>query len=82
MVGGKIIEVREDHIGMRLWCMDLTYGDEVAIYVHRQPESNPKPGDDVWWQGDKAYWTPASRFVTDHPMVRVAGTNSFDPRPQ
>jgi hypothetical protein len=79
MVGGKIIEVRRDDIGLRLWCMDVF--DECAIYVqpNADDEDNPKAGDSLWWQMDKAYWTPASGWVKDHPMQRIG--NSFEVRP-
>jgi hypothetical protein len=80
MVGGRIIEVYRQ-IGRpdtRLWCFDPGNWDECAIYA-LIGDAHVKVGDDLWWQGSKAYWTPLDRHVTDHTFEKVG--NSFDPRP-
>lgn len=76
-VGGRIIEIAPVNIKgrslVRLWCIDPTYGDEVAVCV--EPFSNgPQIGDRVWWQQRKVYFDHDRRWLT-----KVG--NSFDPRP-
>lgn len=78
MVGGKIIEVRPEAEKTRLWVMDHRNGDECAIYVEPQAEM-PQCGDDVWWQGRSAYWTPSDRRFTDRRIPRIG--YSFQPLP-
>lgn len=75
MVGGKVIEVLRKGEATRLWCVD-SYGDETAIHV-KTVEELPAPGDDVWWQGRGAYWTPRDRRFRDRELERVG--YSFDP---
>lgn len=77
MVGGKIIEVRRMGDKVRLWCLNTTHShDEAAIYV--EPAADlPAVGDAVWWQGRKAYWTPADRHFVDRPLNRIG--YSFKP---
>jgi hypothetical protein len=77
VIGGKVIEVRPEGDRARIWCMDTQRDDECAIYVCSEDEM-PVPGDTVWWQGGKAYWTPSDRRFTDRSMTKVG--NSFDPR--
>jgi hypothetical protein len=81
MVGGKIIEVRDDRRAgtTRLWVMDnRPPHDEAAIYVETQAEM-PVAGDAVWWQGRSAMWTPADRRFVDRVLPRIG--YSFTPRP-
>lgn len=79
MVGGRVLESRRlsrnGRDVLRIWCMDGM--DELAIYVEYF-ENGPKPGDRVWWQGPKAYWTNFKKTVKEFPMTRVG--YSFDPR--
>lgn len=63
MVGGTIIEVSE--VAGRpevlfVDCRDRTYSkDTCAIFVERNTESERiEIGDQLWWQGSNAYWTP------------------------
>jgi hypothetical protein len=77
MVGGKIIEVKPEGEKTRLWVMDHRDAhDEAAIYVETQPDM-PEPGDDIWWQGRFAMWTPADRRFVDRELPRVG--YSFSP---
>jgi len=57
MVGGKVINVIIAPSRTWVQCIDETYGaNTCAIWVKDAKEM--KVGDHVWWQGDKAYWTP------------------------
>lgn len=80
MVGGKVIEVRIVDDKMRIWCAGVR-GDEpheLAVYVKPYADCKVQPGDDIWWQGNKVYWTPADRSVIDVPLPKIG--YSFDPR--
>lgn len=81
MIGGKVIEIYRQvgRPASRVWCMDPKTGDELAVYVMIPPEVHAQVGDDLWWQGMKAFWTPADRRSPDWVLTRVG--NSFDPRP-
>ena len=64
MVGGKVIEVLRlpDRVWVNCWevlfCGAVT---ECAIYVVRTEVSELiKVGDQLWWQGRDAMWTPAA----------------------
>lgn len=61
----------------RVWCVDR-HNDECAIYIKRPSPRDVKPGDKVWWQGRKAFWTPQDLSETEVPLERVGF--SFDPR--
>lgn len=71
-VGGRVVEtiVLPD----RVWVNTDDSRDEhrpnlCAIYVERTPESRTiAPGDCVWWQGERAFWTPRS-IGADVPFV-------------
>lgn len=90
MVGGTVIEVRPMTIKaghypgkmidvVRIWCLDRN-GDERAVYAKRYVDCKVEPGDSVWWQGGKVFWTPKDRSVIDVPLEKVAF--SFDPQPR
>lgn len=80
MVGGKIIEVHRYRVDLlRVWCMDKE-GDECAIFIHPPTDEMPQVGDDMWWQGQTALWTPKDRRFIDRHLEKVA--YSFDPREQ
>ena len=81
MVGGKVIYIcrvrKRFHDGIHwvlsVWCVEGT--DETAVYVD---DSCPvQPGDSVWWQGRKAFWTPADKSKEDVAFVRYG--YSHDP---
>lgn len=75
MVGGKIIEVRPEGEKTRIWCIDKH--DECAIYIESVADG-PQPGDQIWWQGRAAMWTPADKRFVDKELRRIG--YSFDPR--
>jgi hypothetical protein len=74
MVGGYIIDVTVDHIGMRLWCVDSQTLDETAIYVE-PPKVSPLLRDYVWWQGKQAFWSRDGKEIAT--LTRIG--NSFKP---
>lgn len=76
MVGGRVIELRKEGDLMRVWCMDRN-GDECAIYVAMPGGGQINIGDQVWWQGRKAFWT-APGGKEDVELERIGF--SFDPR--
>lgn len=44
-----------------------------AIYVERNGDSEQmRPGDNIWWQGKRALWTPADRRVVDKEIPRAS----------
>jgi hypothetical protein len=71
MVGGRIIDITrhlirdEDNPAyrrkvFRVWCMDTRSNDECCINVEPFGLGHgPAIGDSIWWQGRKAFWTPA-----------------------
>ncbi len=88
MVGGTVIEsqstciVAGEYPGrqadvVRLWCMDGRHGDECAVYADLTEALGVMPGDRVWWQGRKIYWTRDGAFTERE--IRKIGF-SFDPR--
>lgn len=80
MVGGMVITTIEDGDRIYVNCQERrTAGesqrrsrpDTCAIYVERNPDSEQvRPGDDIWWQGKWAMWTPADRRVIDKQIPR------------
>ena len=57
MVGGKVINIVKLSGGVWVQCQDTTYTqDTCAIRVKDSREM--KVGDSLWWQGNRAYWTP------------------------
>lgn len=69
-VGGKVTEVivKDD-------CVYVNTHDshsECAVFVSRCDDSEKiKVGDDLWWQGHSAYWTPASREFLDKQLSKI-----------
>lgn len=61
MIGGTVIETIE--LEDRVWinCQDDNYpSDRCAIYVEKDSKARcVSEGDSVWWQSDRAMWTPA-----------------------
>jgi hypothetical protein len=57
MVGGEVINIVRQSQSTWIQCMDRTYSDQTcAIRVRDAKEM--KIGDALWWQGNRAYWTP------------------------
>jgi hypothetical protein len=84
MIGGKIIDIRNDGDRVRIWCVD-TYDhsgdakveiyDECGIYIAPDGEL-PALGDTVWWQGKIVYWTPADCRFVDRPLQKLGYSSS------
>jgi hypothetical protein len=69
-VGGTIVEII--HLNSRVWINTMDAGRFCAIYVERfDGDVLITPGDHIWWQGDNAFWTPASRECKDIPLVKL-----------
>lgn len=83
MVGGTVIEnqtvtCRETgRVRRRLWCVDRRHGDECAVFADREEAAEVRPGDRIWWQGRKIYWTRDGAF-TEREISKIGF--SFDPR--
>lgn len=80
MVGGKIIDSAVCHVcnppRQYLWVMDGTTEMQISV---RLAEIHPEIGDSVWWQGDKAYWTPADGRFADKAIERLGYSHSPKP---
>lgn len=75
MVGGMVIAIQEDGDRLYVNCRETNAGrrrpDECAIYVERNADSEQiRPGDNLWWQGKRAMWTPYDRRVVDKEIPR------------
>jgi hypothetical protein len=73
MVGGIVIEVvfLEDEVFVD--CMDSFYSDTCAIMVKRDEKSEKIDiGDQIWWQGRNAYWTPQKLYNGRGPVTGVS----------
>ena len=84
MVGGQVIENRLDvsretgSLRRILWCVDgRHHSDECAVFADAHEAEDVRPGDQIWWQGGKIYWTRKGLFVDRE--IRKIGF-SFDPR--
>lgn len=74
MVGGKVVEVLFEENRIFLNVQDRTYPkDRCGIYVLRDCHSERiEAGDQVWWQGNKVFWTPTGDDVVDFVLDRVS----------
>lgn len=77
MVGGMVIATIEDGDRIYVDCREVPTRplrrrlDTCAIYVERNADSEQiRPGDNLWWQGKRAMWTPADRRVVDKEIPR------------
>lgn len=83
MVGGTVIENLLSRCGAthqerrRLWCVDRRHGDECAVFADPEEARDVIPGDRIWWQGGRIYWTRDGAFTERE--IRKIGF-SFDPR--
>lgn len=81
-VGGRVTWTRDlgPTIEIATWEEDSPGGDFVAIRAEKNITimREMKPGDVVWWQGQKAFWTPKGGPLDgeeDIEMTKV--TNSY-----
>lgn len=82
MVGGTVIEnrlrlIEGGDLRRQLWCVDRRHGDECAVFADPTEAEGVRPGDRIWWQGGKIYWTRDGAFTERE--IRKIGF-SFDPR--
>lgn len=83
MVGGTVIENIVDkcqetgRVRRRLWCMDRRNSDECAVFADEEEAADVQPGDRIWWQSGKIYWTRDGAF-TEREIRKIG--YSFDPR--
>lgn len=85
MVGGTVITIIEQPNRIYVNCRGK--GSEkretCAIYVARNADSEQiRPGDNLWWQGSHAFWTPADRRVTDCEIPRRSYSGVSSPYAQ
>jgi hypothetical protein len=72
MIGGTVIEtiVTDDRVWLN--CKDNHYRSTLGIYVERTDAARSiSEGDQIWWQGFYAFWTPKSRAFSDHRLRRI-----------
>lgn len=74
MVGGIVITTITDGDRIYINCREnIKRGrpQTCAIYVEKNADSEQiRPGDSVWWQGNRAMWTPTDRRVVDKEIPR------------
>ena len=61
MIGGIVLETLV--VKDRVWinCVEECSNSKCAIYVANDAKARcVEPGDIVWWQGGRAFWTPSS----------------------
>lgn len=85
MVGGTVITTIED--GDRIYVNCRGTGSEkretCAIYVERNADSDQiRPGDNIWWQGGWAMWTPVDRRVVEKRIPRRSYSGVLPPAAQ
>jgi hypothetical protein len=85
VVGGIIIEVVEFEDRYWVNCRDRQYRNECAIYIKKVPGKSPSFGDRLWWQGRKAFWTPAvvaegGQGRADIPIPRIGYSGAPHPK--
>jgi len=84
MVGGEVSVVRPigKYVEIQVAGTGSERYDRCAIRVERT-EHSIQPGDQVWWQGNTAYWTPAARrgqLVEEVDGVLVGSGTVYDIR--
>lgn len=63
MVGGQVLEIVDTHdkLWVNVWARPYRKIEECAIFVEKTPDAEKiAPGDQLWWQGGRAMWTPRS----------------------
>ena len=80
MIGGTVIESKQDGKRWRLWVVGTSGSekhDELAIHTSTKDGKQVKPGDSIWWQGANIYWSPKNGNRKDIPLIRAG--YSHDP---
>ena len=71
MVGGIVIEVI--HLETKTWinCQGTGCERRETCAIYTKPAPDVQPGDQLWWQGGNAYWTPLGSIRSDIPIQRI-----------
>lgn len=80
MVGGTVIETID--MGNRVWINCKERNDVCAINVVRNVDALIVcPGDQIWWQGRNAFWTPqnAAKGIFDITIPRIGYSGAVRP---
>jgi len=80
MVGGEVTEafIHPESQG-KIYVNTKDKNAECAIYVERNILSEKiKPGDSLWWQGRKAYWTPKKNRLFAEESEKLGHKCSID----
>ena len=78
VIENRVITMQDGSRARRLWCMDTVHShDECAVFADVYEAAEVEPGDSIWWQCGKIYWTRRPYF-TDKPLRKISA--SFDPR--
>ena len=85
MVGGRVVATIETADRIYVDCQEVLRHrgrpQTCAIYVVRNADSEQiRPGDNVWWQGKWAMWTPADRRFTDRQIPRASYSGVKPPK--
>lgn len=83
MIGGTVLENRlttsPNRVAVRqLWCIDTRNpNDECAVFADPDEAADVRPGDRIWWQSGKIFWSRHGEFH-DKQIKKIG--YSFDPR--
>lgn len=90
MVGGTVIEnvvadLESGTPARRLWCVERRNpSNECAVFADIDEASDVQPGDLIWWQGGKIFWTRYENPEDEEPIFCEREISkigfSFDPR--
>ena len=84
MVGGTVINVVRTMLWSWVQCLDETYSQDTCAVrvVEHSPLMvvNIKPGDHLWWQGDKAMWTPQDGHWMDVQLNKIGNSHREIPQ--
>lgn len=75
MVGGIVITTIEGHNRVYINCKGTgcEKRETCAIYVRKNVDAmSVRPGDWLWWQSGKAFWTPADKRFKERELEKVS----------
>lgn len=72
MVGGIVceVEIKETHQVILVQGTGVEQFDFAQVGLTLDDPTIIRPGDQLWWQGHLAYWTPRDKSREDVPMKR------------
>ena len=79
MIGGIVVHRRFRKGLIALKCVEYRWrfdkreptGSKAFVYIDCYGDI-PSVGDEIWWQSDTVYWTPADRRFIDRPLNRMS----------